>query len=101
MRVIIMFDLPTKTKQDIKNYNKFRKYLIKTGFYMMQESIYCKLTLNATAAELLMKQIRFNKPPAGLVQMMVITEKQFSKIEYLVGEKRSDVIDSDERLLFL
>ncbi|MEZ3470710.1 MAG: CRISPR-associated endonuclease Cas2 [Schaedlerella sp.] len=32
-------------------YTKFRKYLIKNGFIMMQESVYCKLALNATVSE--------------------------------------------------
>ena len=43
MRVIVMFDLPVKSSADIREYNHFRKYLIKTGFIMMQESVYCKL----------------------------------------------------------
>lgn len=68
---------------------------------MMQESVYSKLTLNATAAEAVMRNVRLNKPPAGLVQMMIVTEKQFSKIEYVVGSKKTDVLDSDERLVII
>lgn len=96
-----MFDLPMLTKADVRNYSKFRKFLVRSGFIMMQESVYSKIALNAAAAELVMKQVRFNKPPAGIVQMFMITEKQYSKIEYVVGDKKSDVIDSDERLVFL
>ena len=47
---------------------------------MMQESIYCKLAQNASAAELIVNNIRNNKPMSGLVQSMIITEKQFGKI---------------------
>lgn len=101
MRIIVMFDLPMLTKADVRNYSKFRKFLVRSGFIMMQESVYSKIALNAAAAELVMKQVRFNKPPAGVVQMFMITEKQYSKIEYVVGDKKSDVIDSDERLVFL
>jgi CRISPR-associated protein Cas2 len=101
MRLIIMFDLPMTTKANVKNYTKFRKYLIRSGFIMMQESVYTKLTLNATAAEFVMKKVRANKPPEGLVQMLMVTEKQFSKIEYIVGDKNSDVIDSAERMIVL
>ena len=101
MRVIVMFDLPVTTKADIRNYNRFRKYLIRSGFIMMQESVYTKLALNATAAEFVMKRVRANKPPAGLVQMLMITEKQFSKIEYVVGSRTSEIIDSAERLVVL
>ena len=42
-----------------------------------------------------------NKPEDGLVQMLVITEKQFSKMEYVVGEKQTTVLDSDERIVVL
>ncbi|EKC53930.1 CRISPR-associated protein cas2, partial [human gut metagenome] len=45
--------------------------------------------------------IRKNKPPSGLVQTLKITEKQFSRIEYIVGKKESEVLDSDERIVIL
>ena len=32
---------------------------------------------------------------------MTVTEKQFSKMEYIVGEHRSETLDSDERLVIL
>ncbi len=101
MRIIVMFDLPVITAAEKREYNKFRKYLIKNGFMMMQESIYCKLTQNTTSADLIIANIRKNKPSDGLVQVMKITEKQYAKIEFIVGKTRSEVIDSDERLLFL
>jgi len=39
MRVIVLFDLPTITEQDRRNYRLFRKHLIKSGFMMLQESV--------------------------------------------------------------
>lgn len=32
MRIIVMFDLPVVSISDRREYNKFRKYLIKNGF---------------------------------------------------------------------
>ena len=101
MRIIVMFDLPVVSISDRREYNKFRKYLIKNGFFMMQESVYCKLAQNSTAADLIIDNIRKNKPLSGLVQSLKITEKQFSKIDYIVGEKKSDILDSDERIVIL
>lgn len=101
MRIIVMFDLPSQTSSELREYRKFRKHLIKNGFIMMQESVYSKLALNHTVAESVMNSIRKNKPPEGLVQMITITEKQFEKIEYIVGAKISDVLDSDERMVIL
>ena len=68
---------------------------------MMQESVYCKLAQNSTAADLIIDNIRKNKPLSGLVQALKITEKQFSKIDYIVGKKKSDILDSDERIVIL
>lgn len=101
MRVMVMFDLPVVSAADRKEYTRFRKYLIKSGFLMMQESIYCKLAQNSTAADLIVDNIKKNKPEKGLVQAMKITEKQFARIEYIVGEKETEILDSDERLVFL
>ena len=38
MRILVMFDLPVETTLQRKEYRKFRKYLIKQGFLMLQES---------------------------------------------------------------
>ena len=101
MRVLVMFDLPSVSSSERKEYTKFRKHLMESGFLMMQESVYCKLVQNATAADLLVDSIRKNKPSDGLVQVLKITEKQFSKIEYIVGKSNSEVLDTDERLVIL
>lgn len=101
MRILVMFDLPTLTGSDKKEYRNFHKYLLKNGFIMMQESIYSKLALNSTVAEAIMSNVRKNKPASGLVQMITITEKQYSKMEFVVGELISNVIDSDERLIVI
>ena len=101
MRIIVMFDLPVTTASDRREYTRFRKYLIKNGFLMMQESVYCKLAQNSTAADLIVQNVKKNKPISGLVQTLRITEKQFSRMEYIVGEKINEVLDSDERIVIL
>lgn len=84
MRILIFFDLPTETARDRKIYSKFRKFLIKEGFIMMQESVYVKLTLNNSITNAIKEKIQKNKPSRGIVQMLVITEKQFNSMEYIV-----------------
>lgn len=101
MRTIIFFDLPVASTQDRREYSRFHRFLIKNGFMMMQESVYCKLALNANVQASLLANIRKHKPPKGIVQILNVTEKQFSKIEYLVGNYNGDIINSDERLIEL
>jgi len=101
MRVLVLFDLPVGTPADRRAYAQFRKSLIKNGFLMLQESVYCKLALNATVAGAIMQSVREIKPAKGLVQMLAITEKQFSRMEIVTGEVHSELIDTDERLVIL
>lgn len=87
MRILVFFDLPTETSKDRKIYSRFRKFLIKEGFIMMQESVYSKLALNNSITNAIRDKIEKNKLPKGIVQMLVITEKQFSSMEYIVRRK--------------
>ena len=101
MRIMVFFDLPTLTTQDRREYSKFRKYLVRSGFLMMQESIYCKLALNATVSSGVIQNVKKNKPAKGLVQVLTLTEKQFAKIEMITGDFQSAIIESDERMVIL
>lgn len=101
MRIMVLFDLPVLTEKQRRDYREFRKYLLKAGFFMMQESVYCKLVQNAGVADVVQESIRKNKSGEGLVQILRVTEKQFAKMEYVVGENKSLVLDTDERLVIL
>lgn len=101
MRVIVMFDLPTDSSIDRRRYRYFRKYLINDGFIMMQESIYTKICINMHAVEKVQLNIEKNKPPKGIIQVMVVTEKQYASMKLVVGELPDNYVDSDERLVVL
>lgn len=99
MRVIVFFDLPTVELEERREYTRFRKFLLKNGFIMLQESVYCKLALNTTVANAIVENVKKNRPADGLVQLLTVTEKQFSRMEFIVGEKDTEIVDSDERLV--
>lgn len=101
MRVIVFFDLPVVTAAERKEYTRFRKYLLKSGFMMLQESVYCKLAQNTTVSDSIVENVKKNKPSDGLVQILRVTEKQYARMEFVVGEKNSQILDSDERLVVL
>ncbi len=101
MRILVFFDLPVLSLEQRRDYRSFRKFLIKDGFIMLQESVYCKMVLNESAAKVVVEQVKKNRPEDGLVQLLTVTEKQFSKMEYIVGEYKSEVLDSDQRLVIL
>ena len=101
MRLFVFFDLPTETTEDRRHYSQFRRGLIKNGFLMMQESVYCRMLITPSAEKAAIDAIRRIRPPKGLVQVLTVTEKQFGKMLFLTGESTSDVLDSDERLVIL
>ena len=101
MRVVVFFDLPVLTEANRREYRVFRKYLIKSGFMMVQESVYCKLAQNSSVADAIVKNLRKNKPGDGLVQVLRVTEKQYNKMDFIVGENTGDVLTSDERRVIL
>ena len=101
MRLLVFFDLPTITAQDKREYRAFRKLLIKNGFFLMQESVYCRMILNKGQEEAIVSILLKNKPKDGLVQLLSITEKQFSNIKCIAGSFETDVLASDERVVVL
>ncbi len=101
MRIFVFFDLPMDSLEEKREYRKFRKALIKNGFIMMQESVYCKLMTTPSVENSVKNMIQMNKPSKGVVQTLVVTEKQFIKMEYVVGENKSDIIDNEDRVIIL
>lgn len=101
MRSIVFFDLPVETSAQQREYRQFRKFLVRNGFVMMQESVYSKIVLNPTAAAAVQENVRKHKTSGGLIEMMLVTERQFERIEIVVGEPQSEVVDSDDKLVIL
>ncbi len=101
MRVIVLFDLPMETREQLKEYSVFRKSLIKEGFVMLQKSVYTKIALNQTSVTAIKDRVYKNKPKYGLVQILSITEKQFNSIENIVGLNNSKTVNNDKKVVVL
>lgn len=101
MRAILFFDLPMETSNERRDYSHFRKFLIDNGFYMMQKSVYSKLFLNRNSFELLKQKVMTALPKKGVIQIMSVTENQYSAIDYLIGKETTNVINSIEKLVIL
>lgn len=99
MRLIIFFDLPMQTDKERKEYTRFHKYLVRNGFIMMQKSVYSRLVINNVASLAIRQRIKNNLPADGVIELLEITENQFSRIEYLVGEEQQIAIDSLDRII--
>ena len=49
VRLVCMFDLPSETKKEMRDYRIFRKSLLENGFVMLQYSIYYRSLPNRSA----------------------------------------------------
>ena len=101
MHVVCFFDLPTETAKDRRHYRIFRRFLIKNGFIMLEESVYERMVINGHAQRALVDLLRKNKPPKGLVMVLQITDRQFENMDIITGEFQSNVIQSTDRVVEL
>ena len=87
MWLLVLFDLPTETKKDIREYTIFRKNLLRDGFTMFQFSIYVRHCASLKNAEVHKKRVKSFLPRYGKVGIICITDKQFGNIELFYGNK--------------
>lgn len=88
MWVVAMFDLPTETPKKRRDYARFRKDLLEDGFTMMQYSVYARHCASIDNAEVHMKRMGALVPPEGEVRFMMITDRQYGRVQIFVGKKR-------------
>ena len=86
MWVLVMFDLPTETKRDRKNYARFRKLMLAAGFQMFQFSLYLRHCSSKENADVHIKRVKRILPPKGNIGIMCITDKQFGMMEIFQGK---------------
>ncbi len=95
MRVLVMFDMPTNTKEDRKNCMKFRQSLIKEGFMMLQYSVYMRICKGVANANSHLDRLDLILPPKGHIRALLLTERQFDNMRLLLG-KRSECEKSNK-----
>lgn len=98
MWILVLFDLPTETKKDRKNYSVFRKKLINDGFTMFQFSIYMRHCPSRENADLHIKRVKLNLPPNGHIGILRITDKQFGMMELFFNKKEESLPKISQQL---
>lgn len=100
MWIFVMFDLPTKTKKQRREYTLFRNFLLDQGFSAVQYSVYIRNAPSGELVERYIRDVKKNLPPAGKVNIVQITDKQYSNILSFRGEKKEDMPDNPQLSLF-
>ncbi len=92
MWLVVMFDLPTRTKKDRKRYRWLSRYLDAESYVRMQYSVYAKVFNSVESANYGKKRLRnFLKinVKKGNVRLLMFTDAQFGKMEIIIGEQSS------------
>lgn len=100
MWMMVMFDLPTTTKSERKEYTRFRNYLLDKGFDMTQYSVYFRVASSKERVKSLQKKIAQQLPRRGNVQILTITDKQYEDIKVYQGFIRKPNKKNDQLHLF-
>ena len=98
MWVMVLFDLPTETKKDRKNYRQFVKGLEIDGFSMFQFSIYLRHCPSRENAEVHKLRVKKLLPPKGHIGIIHITDKQFGMMELFIGQDKETLPQISQQL---
>jgi len=85
MWILVMFDLPVKTRLQRKAATDFRKNLIKNGFDMIQFSVYSRSCPSEENMAVHMARVRNLLPGKGQVRILKFTDKQYGRMECFQG----------------
>jgi CRISPR-associated protein Cas2 len=101
MWLLAMFDLPVDTRENRREYTRFRKTLIQSGFVRLQFSVYARFLPSEDASRVYRKAVRAALPPGGEVRLMAVTDRQYGKMEiYLEKKRRATESPPSQLLLF-
>ncbi len=98
--LIVLFDLPVRTKVERKRATAFRTDLLKDGFRMMQFSVYMRPCSSEENAKTHQQRVERSLPPMGSVRVMQITDRQFSRIRCFDGKCPSSPEEMPKQLEF-
>ncbi len=102
VRLICMFDVPSETKMEQREYRIFRKHLIQNGFVMLQYSIYYRSLPNRSALKKYEATLKRLVPRSGNVRLLYVSETQFQDMVLLAGSRsRQEEVVGDNRLVVI
>lgn len=99
MWLFAMFDLPVDEPVLRREYTQFRKSLLKSGFTMLQYSVYVHYVRSEESEAVYRKRVSDALPTHGQVRLISVTDRQFGKMEIYVGKKRGRVEDPPHQLM--
>jgi len=88
MWLFALFDLPVDTRAARHRYAQFRRLLIQEGFCMLQFSVYARYCASEDLADPICRRIAHEVPEDGHVRLLMVTDRQFGKMQVYHGKTR-------------
>ena len=102
MRLIVFFDLPVTSVKKRNAANRFRKFLLRDGYQMLQLSVYARIVRGRDGLIKHYQRLKRNLPTEGCIRCLDVTEKQYAGMSVLLGEKKKQekMVTGEQLLLF-
>ncbi|POS61308.1 CRISPR-associated endonuclease Cas2 [Parasaccharibacter apium] len=98
--LIIFFDLPVRTKIQRRQAAQFRNFLRDDGFIMLQYSVYVRVGRGQDSLDKHLRRVRTALPKEGSVRVLQVTDKQYGRMEIMLGlAKKTEGIGTKQMVL--
>jgi CRISPR-associated protein Cas2 len=95
MWILVAFDLPVKTKVQMRIASNFRETLKNSGFIQLQKSIYSYYAFSKERCDFIEKQIKQIVPDNGHVCFLFFTDRMFKMTKHFYGKLKVDLKQPD------
>ncbi len=99
MWILVMFDLPTDTRQQRKAAGTFRNLLLDEGFERSQFSVYARFVNGKEAFSTRVNRIERHLPDMGDIQILNFTDRQYRDIIHFSDQGRKQARENPKQLV--
>ncbi len=99
MWLMVFFDLPVTTKEARQTATRFRNFLLKDGYVMLQYSVYARVCNGAERVDKHLKRLQTVLPRKGSIRALQVTEQQYGRMKILLGNQAQNEKKGAEQLL--
>lgn len=99
MWILVMFDLPTDTKQQRKEAGAFRNFLLDDGFERSQFSVYARFVNGKEAFATRVTRIERHLPSSGDIQILNFTDRQYRDVVHFSDQGRRNARENPQQLV--
>lgn len=97
--MMVLFDLPVTEPKERKAATEFRNFLLDQGFEMAQFSVYVRHLAGKEAVQAMIRRVETSLPPAGKVDIVQFTDKQYEMITSFTGSERQTPKENPQQLV--